>query len=515
MTTKSFVKLLLIFLSYSGSTMLFAQSNVVKLPDGLSISNQLEYSYDIESENEIFENWLNLDYRNGIFTAGFRFDTFQPNDPNPAVNRGKTRYAEFSYKYVKAEIGNSKEGLTITAGNFYELFGRGLILKSYEDRNVRIDNNLLGVNLKGHYAGFNITALTGAAENPNLERKDILHALDLEYTGINGTRLGISFASNDPFDENLARTSLTSLRVKQTFWNFDLYTEYGIKQNKDIIENIFKGKEAFTGAAFYGNLNFYYGSLALSGEYKYYDNYAFTSSDGTIYYNTPPSVRKDYSSVLLNRHPSILDQNNEQGFQIEALYSVNENTHIAANANITKTLSHGSYYQRIIGTNLGERDLLNDYYINLEHYWGVDYKSIITINFREELISNTKSVSPIIENQFYFDDTRSLRVVLEHQIVENYSTEEKYYDDVLLLEFFSAPKLSLSFLTEMETREPEIDKLIRKFWILFQIGYQFWDNTDIQLLFGSRQAGNICIGGVCRYEPEFRGIELKMSTRLY
>jgi hypothetical protein len=34
-------------------------------------------------------------------------------------------------------------------------------------------------------------------------------------------------------------------------------------------------------------------------------------------------------------------------------------------------------------------------------------------------------------------------------------------------------------------------------------------------LVGSRQAGNICIGGVCRYEPEFRGIELKMNTRLY
>ncbi len=67
------------------------------------------------------------------------------------------------------DIGDVEEGLNITAGNFYKLFGRGMILKSYEDRNIRIDNNLLGVKVEGNYLGFSLTALSGSATNSNNE----------------------------------------------------------------------------------------------------------------------------------------------------------------------------------------------------------------------------------------------------------------------------------------------------------------------------------------------------------
>ena len=96
-----------------------------------------------------------------FFQQEIRFDLFQPNDPSPSVNRGKIRYADIGFKYLKAEIGNAEEGGEITVGNYYALFGRGMILKSYEDRNIRIDNNLLGVKLTGRYGGFILNALTG------------------------------------------------------------------------------------------------------------------------------------------------------------------------------------------------------------------------------------------------------------------------------------------------------------------------------------------------------------------
>jgi len=120
-----------------------------QLPEGLSFSNQIKYSYDMSKKLEITEDWFNLDFRSGIFSAGFRFDTFQPNDPSIAVNRGKKRFADFGFKYIKAEIGDRNTGGEFTVGNYYALFGRGLTLKSFEDRNVRIDNNLLGVKFLG------------------------------------------------------------------------------------------------------------------------------------------------------------------------------------------------------------------------------------------------------------------------------------------------------------------------------------------------------------------------------
>ena len=97
------------------------------LPEGLGFSNQLEYSNDINKHIEIFEDWLNLDYQKGIFGAGIRFETFEPNDPSPAISRGKKRYADIAYKYIKAEIGDAQEGGEIVVGNYYALFGRGLV----------------------------------------------------------------------------------------------------------------------------------------------------------------------------------------------------------------------------------------------------------------------------------------------------------------------------------------------------------------------------------------------------
>jgi hypothetical protein len=99
--------------------------------------------------------------------------------------------------------------------------------------------------------------------------------------------------------------------------------------------------------------------------------------------------------------------------------------------------------------------------------------------------------------------------------VTNRTTDEQYFDDVITLEYLRSPKFSVSVVSEMQTTEPEAGRKIRKFWNFIQFAYQLGEHTDISLLVGSRQAGNICIGGVCRYEPEFKGVELKMQTRLY
>jgi hypothetical protein len=482
------------------------------LPDGLGISNQLEYSYDINKKLEILENWLNVDYRKGIFSAGIRLDVFQPNDPNPAVNRGKIRYADIAYKYLKVELGDAETGGELTIGNFYTLFGRGLILKSYEDRNIRIDNNLLGVKVSGSYGGFNLTALTGMPESVNMERKDILHTVDLEYKGIEGLKIGGTFASNHPKNDNISKTRMASIRIQPRVWNFDFYGEYGIKQNADT-KNFFKGEESLAGKAFYGNLNFFYESFSLSSEYKYYDNFGFKTNDQTVDYNTPPSVRKEYTYLLLNRHPSPLNADNEKGFQIEANYNLSDEIYFSINYGETKTLPASSLYQRINQTLLEERTQLKEFYAQANHSFIKDLHTIAALGYNEELDGNTKNITPILENKFYLDETTTLRLILEHQLTTARTTNEQYYTDVVTFEYLKSPKLSISLVTEMETTEPTAGRKVRKVWGFVQVGYKIGNHTDVSVLCGSRQAGNICIGGVCRYEPEFNGVELKMFTR--
>lgn len=484
------------------------------LPDGLGFSNQLEYSYNTDTNNEIFENWLNLDYNKNIFSAGLRFEVFQPNDPDPSVSRGKVKYADIAYKYIGVDIGDVEEGLNITVGNFYKLFGRGLILKSYEDRNIRIDNNLIGVKVEANYSGFTLAALSGSAANSNNLREDILHAVDLQYGAFDLVKLGTTFASNLPSIEGAARTTLASFRIQPSYWNFDGYAEYGVKSNKDIQSQIFNDDEWKIGEAFYGSLNFYYDVFSIVGEYKYYDNYAFTSNDGTIFYNTAPSLRKEYTYMLLNRHPSPLDQSNEEGYAVEVNYNISDETSLIANYGITNTLPTSSYYQRVNNLSLPIVTQLEEIYLQAAHNWSESLTTILALGYNEELSTNTKNFTPILENKFYFDDINTIKLVLEHQQTENLTTDEKYYDDVIAIEYLRSPNFNVSLVTEMQTKEPEEGNVVRKIWSFIQFGYKLANHSDISLLIGTRQAGNICIGGICRYEPAFQGVELKILTRL-
>lgn len=489
------------------------ESSGLRWPQGLGFANQLEYSYNVDEDYDILENWLNLDYFQGIFSAGLRLDVFEPNDPDPSISRGKEKYAEIDYTYIQANIGNKKEGLEIIGGNYYTLFGRGMVLKSYEDRAIRIDNNLLGIKVTGRYAGFILTGLSGMAANFRNERKDILHAADIEYRDWKPIKIGATVASNLPPSEEQARTTLASVRILPSIWDIDMYAEYTAKFNEDILKNNLDGSGSIVGEGFYGNINFYFGSLSLLGEYKYYDNFAFYSQDGTIFYNTPPAVRLEYTYILPNRHPSPLNANNETGFQVVGGYDLDEDTYFTAGYSLTKTLPSSSFFQRLSQTSLPVVTQLEELYLTGQRDWE-DFTLIAAFAYNQELSTNTKNITPILEGRYYFGGVNTFKVILEHQHVTNSSTTEEYYTDVVTLEYLRSPNFSIALVTEMKTTEPEPDNIIRKFYGFVQGTYKIGGYADLSLLIGSRQAGNICIGGVCRYEPEFKGVELTFLTRL-
>ncbi len=480
-----------------------------KMPRGLRLSNQLEYSHDQKRNLEILEDWFQLDYRNGAFFSGLRFETFQPNDPDPSISRGKEKFGEIAFKYIGFKTGGLRESMEITAGNFYQLFGRGVILKSYEDRNIRVDNNLFGIKIKTRYHNLKLIALSGMGANSKNERKDILHAIDAQYKFNSYLTAGGTFALNIPNNDNIAKTSVVSLRLQPSYKNFDAYLEYGVKKNNDLRKSI--GSTEFVGRAIYGNLNFYYGNLSLSGEYKYYDNYAFISSDGTVVYNAPPSLRQDYSFTLLNRHPSPLDANNEQGYQFSANYNFSEKDFFQMSFGITKTLDESSYY---VTSNTETQTQFKEIFTEWERTWNDKFFTLLGLGYNEELSSNTKNLTPVFEGRYYFGKINTLKLTIEHQNTENTFNGENYYTDFVVVEYLRSPKLSLAIASEMKTSQLEKDKTLRKFWGFVRFGYKIGMHSDLSLLVGSRQSGNICVGGVCRYEPEFSGVELKILTRL-
>jgi len=102
---------------------------------GVSGHDQTEYSKSTSDSLEILLEWFDLDATYGSFRGGLRYEAFQP--PRVGDALGSAISGGFPYRYVET---TQKIG-TIRAGNYYALFGRGLTLNLFEDRDVRIDSN--------------------------------------------------------------------------------------------------------------------------------------------------------------------------------------------------------------------------------------------------------------------------------------------------------------------------------------------------------------------------------------
>jgi len=81
--------------------------------------------------------YFNLNYRNAGLTAGIRYEYYlnpmQGIDPNWSGHGIANRF--FSY---------TNDFLEVTAGNFYEQFGSGMIFRTYEEKSLGLDNSIDG-----------------------------------------------------------------------------------------------------------------------------------------------------------------------------------------------------------------------------------------------------------------------------------------------------------------------------------------------------------------------------------
>ena len=99
-------------------------------------SYQEDSKIGAQAQDEIVLNnaYLNLNYTRGNFATGLRYESYlnalADFDPEFKGNGIMYRYATYSI-----------DNLEITAGNYYEQLGSGLIFRSYEEKGLGIDVN--------------------------------------------------------------------------------------------------------------------------------------------------------------------------------------------------------------------------------------------------------------------------------------------------------------------------------------------------------------------------------------
>lgn len=126
---------------------------------------------DGSHENFRTNTYLDLNFMSKFLDAGGRFSYLD--HPLPGFEKDFKGWG-VPYFYLKAKFRN----VEVTGGNFYEQFGSGFILRTYEERSLGIDNSLFGaraivkpikgVRLKGlagrqrRYWNYNHAWLAGA-----------------------------------------------------------------------------------------------------------------------------------------------------------------------------------------------------------------------------------------------------------------------------------------------------------------------------------------------------------------
>jgi hypothetical protein len=455
--------------------------------------NQIDTSYDTERERKIVEEWLDLDFYGGPFSLGFQWSAFPYPDPTVSDPEA-TGFEKLTHRYAELEWGRQR----LRVGTFTKLLGRGLALRSYENRDLRIDSNLDGAVYELSCPGrWQLTLLRGSLDTGPMEHFGRRHSGSLSAIDL---------------ERNLGRITLGSTTVNHdtpgAASHMGLQTFRGSASNS-LIQLDYEGGFRFgdsqdgQGHIFEGSLLF--GPFSLFGGYKHYEH--FTGL------NQGPVLIHDQRATLLNRHPHQLNMDNEKGYLLD----------LSANTPLGSFLVSYSLTQQLDGGS-SENDFTESF-LEWDQFFSGDklLSAHVILDFQKKFVNTP--LDHLVEENFITlaGDIRlglgSLELMLEweHQHWDSGFVGE-LDDDLLAAELLASNGWSLSLLTEFLnwTEEQQLllgEPEIRSRWSGLQLAGPIGDRHELRVFAGGRRAGYICIGGVCRYEPAFDGVELTLLTR--
>jgi hypothetical protein len=312
--------------SVTGNFKLDAQTNIPDTTIGA----------DTVREKLLSNSYMNIIYNYGKFTAGVRFEGYL----NTMLGYDKP-YDGFGIGYRFATYNG--ELFEITAGNFYEQFGNGLVLRTYEDRDLGYDNSVDGARVKFKpVKGVTITGVIGHQRVYWEVGQGIVRGVDGDFNlnefipamaeSNSRISLGGSFVSKYQPDENPffilpENVGAGAGRINYSFKNFNINTEYAHKGQDPSADNKYIYKH---GNALLVNSSYSRHGLGIMFQYKWVDNMSFRSERNAqlnnLSINYLPAISKNHSYAFAAMYPYSTQVNGEAGFQGELFYKFKRNS---------------------------------------------------------------------------------------------------------------------------------------------------------------------------------------------
>ena len=491
-------------------------------------------------------------YTNGDFSAGLRFEAYQ----NPLLGFDPQYKGQGLANYFVAYNGT---WLSVTAGTFYEQFGSGMILRTYEDRYLGLDNSLLGLNLTFRpWNGVTIKALAGRQRIYWDYGEGLVRGIDgevnlgsiikaMESSKFRAT-LGASFVSRYQDDESIPASDpeyrlnlplnvgAAAVRADLGYGGFALQAEY-VRKGQD--PSALNGYIYRPGEALLVDLSYSQRGFSASLQGKRIDNMGYKSvrsqSGEMLYINYLPAITKNHTYAFLTMYPYATQVGGEQGLQGDVMYKFKKGTilggdygmdlHVNASvvATLDTTVTGGAGTEGYtVGSGVGDL-YYGDLSVEVSRKLSKSVKLGVTYAYQ---VFNPKAEKPdllnpqLIHNNVVVADL-SWKVSKKHSLrfEAEWMGSDNYYDasdpqradrragDWLmgLVEWNIGTHWFVSASDQYAYNDG-----IGNYYNL-SVGYTH-GATRLQLGYGKQREGLLCIGGVCRPVPASNGLTFSLTT---
>jgi hypothetical protein len=503
-------------------------------------------NFNAPSDNFRSNNYFQLDFQNGKILYGVQFESYLPSAllGYSDVFSDNSEIAQYYLKYQ-----NEKNEITI--GSFYEQFGNGLIFRAWEDRQLGINNSIMGVNYK-YYPSDNLefsiihgkqrvgfdysnSVISGLNSDYNLNKLLNSEKLDISIgLGFVNRYQNLDAGFNEPKNVNVLGG-----RFNIYYDKFYLNVE-AAKKNSDVLanENSILSQRKYDGTAIQLDLGYSRKGLGINTSLRRLENFNFYSdklSEGNIYnqqtISFTPALTKQQDYLLTNIYvynaqPRLVVNNLEKrageiGVQNDIFYTFDKEsllgkfkTKLALNfsywGSLDTTFSEDESYDANF-SETGER-YYRDFNLEIKNRWNRKTSSTITLLD----LSIDKGVSQggpvgvqgfinakvgVVEINRIDQKNRNNRFVVQHL----WTKEDR--------------KDWLGFVYELGISN-NINLFVSDIWNYgndndihyYNLGGSFSKGaTRVGFNYGRQRGGLICIGGVCRFVPESNGFNLNLS----
>lgn len=508
------------------------------------------------NEKMLMNTFTNILYTNGDFSAGMRFEAYL----NPILGFDKQyKGAGLAYRFASYK----KDFLEITAGNYYEQFGNGLIFRSYEEKNLGLDNAMdglkviarpiEGVSIKGiigkqRYYWQDVWASDDFGLIRGIDGELALNSVIKSFSSsplqitlggsfvsvyqMADTRFIIDQQTGDNYKLNIPENiGSSAARIQMSYNSWNLNAEYA-KKGQD--PNAVNGYIFHEGEAAYISAGYSANGLGINVSAKRIDNMSYKSrrseTGNMLNVNYLPALTRQHAYSLFAMYPYATQVNGEMGFQADIMYKLKKNTFLGGKYGTDLKLNYSramSIDKQLVDKNPagnyeGTQGYTSSFFkVGNDIYFeelNLEISKKINHDFKLGLMYSYQTFNPIAighegerfiyANVFAADLTQKMNKNSLRYELQLLLTEQNYGEWATgnwiqgTLEYNLGGRWFAAVTDQWNYGNETGEKT---HYYNLSVGYTKGTNR-VQISYGKQREGIMCIGGVCRMVPASNGL---------